>query len=106
LRTTLRTFGYKADEDTFAIDCRWLSRHGLLVESRRECAVLQDHAARPRCDHRRSRFPRRAADRGLIPMFKQTILTTCIHVGIRYPRGTDIGQAIANWCWYGMLPGA
>lgn len=33
LRTTLRTFGYKADEDTFSIDCRWLSRHGLLVES-------------------------------------------------------------------------
>jgi len=29
LRTTLRNFGYKADEDTFAIDCSWLSRHGL-----------------------------------------------------------------------------
>lgn len=38
-------------------------------------------------------------------MFKLTILTACIHTGIRYPRGTDIGQAIANWCWYGMLPG-
>lgn len=33
LRTTLRGFGYKADEDTFAIDCGWLSRHGLLRQS-------------------------------------------------------------------------
>lgn len=30
LRTTLRSFGYKMDADTFAIDCAWLSRHGLM----------------------------------------------------------------------------
>ena len=32
LRTTLRSFGYKADADTFAIDLAWLSRHGLVVQ--------------------------------------------------------------------------
>lgn len=31
LRTTLRAFGYKADEDTVEIDLAWLSRHGLLT---------------------------------------------------------------------------
>lgn len=31
LRTTLRSFGYKADEDTFEIDVAWLSRHGLVT---------------------------------------------------------------------------
>lgn len=31
LRATLRSFGYQADEDTFAIDVGWLSRHGLLA---------------------------------------------------------------------------
>jgi hypothetical protein len=36
LRQTLRSFGYKADEDTFAIDTAWLSRHGLVT--RREVA--------------------------------------------------------------------
>lgn len=30
LRTTLKTFGYKSDEDTVRIDLSWLSRHGLL----------------------------------------------------------------------------
>lgn len=29
LRTTLRSFGYKVDDDTFAIDLNWLSQHGL-----------------------------------------------------------------------------
>ena len=38
LRTTLRSFGYKTDEDTFAIDVAWLSRHGLV--SRREVAEV------------------------------------------------------------------
>ena len=32
LRTALRDLGYKADEDTVAIDVAWLSRHGLLVQ--------------------------------------------------------------------------
>lgn len=32
LRTTLRSFGYKSDEDTFSIDVSWLSRHGLLQQ--------------------------------------------------------------------------
>ena len=32
LRTALRDLGYKADEDTVAIDIAWLSRHGLLVQ--------------------------------------------------------------------------
>lgn len=32
LRSLLRSFGYKTDEDTFAIDIAWLSRHGLLVQ--------------------------------------------------------------------------
>jgi len=32
LRQTLRSFGYKTDADTFAIDIAWLSRHGLLVQ--------------------------------------------------------------------------
>jgi hypothetical protein len=31
LRTTLRSFGYAADEDTFEIDVAWLSRHGLVI---------------------------------------------------------------------------
>jgi len=31
LRTLLRSFGYQADEDTFAIDAAWLSRHGLIT---------------------------------------------------------------------------
>lgn len=30
LRSTLRAFGYKADEDTIEIDLAWLSRHGLI----------------------------------------------------------------------------
>lgn len=30
LRSTLRAFGYKADEDTVEIDLTWLSRHGLI----------------------------------------------------------------------------
>jgi len=30
LRTTLRSFGYKVDDDTFVIDLSWLSRHGLV----------------------------------------------------------------------------
>lgn len=30
LRQTLRSFGYKADEDTVRIDIAWLSRHGLM----------------------------------------------------------------------------
>jgi len=37
---------------------------------------------------------------------KPNALVLSIRMGIAYPRGTDIGQAIANWCWYGMLPGA
>lgn len=32
LRQTLRSFGYKADADTFAVDMAWLSRQGLLVQ--------------------------------------------------------------------------
>ncbi len=36
LRTTLTTWGYKADDDTFAIDVAWLERHGLI--QRREIA--------------------------------------------------------------------
>lgn len=31
LRTMLRSFGYQADEDTFAIDVAWLSRHSLVT---------------------------------------------------------------------------
>ena len=30
LRSTLKSFGYKADDDTVRIDLSWLSRHGLL----------------------------------------------------------------------------
>lgn len=33
VRSTLRAFGYKADEDTVEIDLAWLSRHGLLLRS-------------------------------------------------------------------------
>lgn len=32
VRTMLRQWGYKVDEDTLAIDLAWLSRHGLVVE--------------------------------------------------------------------------
>lgn len=32
LRSTLRAFGYKADQDTFDVDMHWLSRHGLVVQ--------------------------------------------------------------------------
>lgn len=31
LRSTLRAFGYKADEDTIEIDLSWLTRHGLVI---------------------------------------------------------------------------
>lgn len=31
LRTMVRTWGYKADADTVAIDLAWLSRHGFAV---------------------------------------------------------------------------
>lgn len=46
LRTTLRSFGYKSDEDTFSIDTAWLSRHGLL--QRREVAGVDFVKITPR----------------------------------------------------------
>ena len=39
LRSTLRGFGYKADEDTVEIDLAWLSRHGLV--DRRDVQGIQ-----------------------------------------------------------------
>ena len=31
LRQMLRSFGYKSDEDTFAVDLAWLARQGLIT---------------------------------------------------------------------------
>ncbi len=46
LRTLLRSFGYKADEDTVEIDLAWLSRHGLI--SRRTVADVEMIRITPR----------------------------------------------------------
>ncbi len=46
LRQTLRSFGYKSDEDTFAVDLAWLSRQGLIV--RRDVAGVPFARITPR----------------------------------------------------------
>jgi repressor of nif and glnA expression len=46
LRSTLKGFGYKADEDTVRIDLSWLSRHGLLRS--RDVAGVEMLAITPR----------------------------------------------------------